>query len=109
MKKRFSTTIDKAKTMTLWWEGIAIKDFGVRTGFTVRTIKRVNLANRNLPESSIRIRKKGSGSPKKTSKSTDRLLKCTVLKNPMMTAKEIKEVMALELGNVSVYTIQHRL
>jgi hypothetical protein len=27
----------------------------------------------------------------------------------MMTAKEIKEVMALELGNVSVRTIQHCL
>ncbi len=43
------------------------------------------------------------------SQSNERLLKCTALKNPMMNAKEIKEVMFLELGNVSVRTIEHRL
>jgi hypothetical protein len=106
MKKNCSTTMDKVKIMTLWREGIAKKDIGVHTGFPVRSIQRVILANRNLPEWSIPIRKKGSGRPKKTSKSTDRLLKSTVLNNPMMTAKEIKEVMFLELGNVSVHTSQ---
>ncbi len=65
--------------------------------------------NPDLPESSIPIKKKGSGRPKKTSNSTDRLLKCIVIKNPITTAKEIKEVMALELGNVSVHTIQNCL
>jgi hypothetical protein len=43
------------------------------------------------------------------SKSTDRLLKCTVLKNPMMTVKEIKKAMFLKLGNISVHNIQHHL
>jgi hypothetical protein len=90
-------------------ERIARKDISVRSGFPVRTIQRVILANRDLPESIIPIRKKGSVRPKKAFKSTDRLLKRIVIKNPVMTAQEIKEVMALELGNVSVRTIQHHL
>ncbi len=75
----------------------------------MKTVLRVILANRDLPESSILIRKKGSRRPKKMSQSTNRLLKCTALKNPMMAAKEIKEVMFLELGNVLVRTIEHHL
>ncbi len=90
-------------------ERIARKDNAVHTGFPVRNVQRVILANCDLPESSIPIRKKGSVRPKKTFKSTDRLLKRTVIKNPVMTAKEIKEVMALKLVNVSVRAIQHHL
>jgi hypothetical protein len=44
--------------MTLRREGIARKEIAVHTGFPVRTVQRVILANRDLPESSIPIRKK---------------------------------------------------
>jgi hypothetical protein len=51
--------------MTLWREGIARKDIAVHTGFPVRTVQRVILANRDLPESSIPIRKKVLEGPKR--------------------------------------------
>ncbi len=107
--KKFATTIDKVKIMTLWREGMSRKDISIHTIVPLRTVQRVILANRNLPETSVPVRKPGFGRPKKTSAATDRILKRTILKYPMMTAKELKEELAQELQNVSVHTIQHRL
>jgi transposase len=109
MVKKFATTIDKVKIMTLWREGMSRKDISIHTIVPLRTGQRVILANHNLPETSVLVRNVGSGRPKKTSAATDRILKHTITKYPMMTAKELKEELAQELQNVSIRTIQHRI
>ncbi len=48
--------------------------------------------------------KKGSGRPRKTNKLTDKLLKCEVLANPTITAKEIKSNYHNLLSDVSEWT-----
>jgi hypothetical protein len=54
------------KIMTLWREGMSRKDISIRTVVPLRTVQRVILANHNLPENSVPVRKPGSGRPKKT-------------------------------------------
>ena len=54
-------------------------------------------------------RKSGSGTPKKTSPRTDKLLKREVLLYPSISAVELKNMYSELLQNVSTRTIRHRL
>ena len=99
----------KESTMALFRSGEKNKTISVNLNIPLRTVQRVVKENHNIPVGTPVIMKKSPGRPKKTSKTTERLLKNTVMKEPTITAKELKDQIQGPLQNVSVRTIQHRL
>lgn len=101
--------VEKSRILTLVEEKVSLRKIASRTGRHFATIKRLNAAARSAPDCEIPLRKHGSGRPRKTSADTDELLRKEVLKNPKITAGQLKKMHPQLLRDVSQRTIQHRL
>jgi hypothetical protein len=83
MRRKYTSLNDKLKIMTLWKEGMANHYIADTVKLPLRTVQRVVKENWNLPAGTPVAFKK-SGRPKKTSPSTDRMLKLRVLSRPSL-------------------------
>ena len=99
------------KAQILAWkaENVSTYEISRRTGRGESSIRCLIVAARDLPPNTVSLRKKCCGRPKKTCKTTDRLLKRKVMKDPRITANELKIKHRLLLGEVAEWTIQDRL
>ena len=81
----------KEAVMALFRAGQPNKAISENLSLPLRTVQRCVKQNRDVPSGTPLIMKKSPGRPRKTSKVTDRLLKNTVMKDPNITAKELKD------------------
>ena len=100
---------EKARNLAWKYENVPTKEIARRTGRGESTIRRLISTARGLPSNVVPPRKPASGRPRKTSAVTDALLRREVLKNPKITAGELKKIHPQLLRNVSERTTQHRL
>ena len=103
---KMMSMVAKTRTLTLLDQGVLQKDIAKEVNVDVQTIyKRAEGLSKGVtPE-----RKKGSGRPRKTSLKTDNFLCRELMKNPRVTASELKKKHPKLLQDVSICTIQHRL
>ncbi|KAG7159582.1 hypothetical protein Hamer_G004234 [Homarus americanus] len=103
------TREEKVRILTLIEEKVPVNEIVRRTGRNKATIHRLKAVARDLPPASVPPAKPRSGRLRKTSKTTDALLRREVLKTPHITAAELQRNHPDVLGNVAQRTIQHRL
>lgn len=109
MVSKVTTNQEKARILALHEEKVSIVEICRRTGRSKSTILRLISAARNLSPGEIPVHKPLPGQPRKTSKATDHLLKRAVLKNPRITAVELKSMYPSLLGKMSLRGIRNRL
>ena len=90
-------------------ENVSTKEISSRTGRGESTIRCLVATARGLPPNVVPPRKPVPGKPRKTSKCTDNILRREKLKNPEITAGELKISHPTLLQGVSERTIQHQL
>ena len=100
---------EKSKVMALVGEGLSNRAIARRIGRSESTIRYLKTAVATQGTGAVPARKKGTGMKRKTHPRTDIMLAREVKKDPFVTAKELKEMHANVLRDVSVRTIQHRL
>lgn len=103
------SAVEKARIIAWRDENVTIKDICARSARGKTSVMKVLSEAKGLPPGGLPVRKPRSGRPRSTSKGTDKLIKREVLKNPRLTAAELKNIHPDVLRNVSVRTIQHRL
>ncbi|KAK4317377.1 hypothetical protein Pmani_011539 [Petrolisthes manimaculis] len=103
------TMEEKGKVMVLAGVGLSNREIGRRLRRSETAIRRVKQAAATLGTGGTPQRKKGTGRKRKTDTRTDKMLERQVKKDPFVTAKELKEMYADLLGEVSVRTVQIRL
>ncbi|KAG7153811.1 Transposable element Tc1 transposase-like 6 [Homarus americanus] len=103
------TREEKVRILTLIEEKVPVNEIVRRTGRNKATIHRLKAVACELPPASVPPAKPRSGRPRKTSKTTDALLRREVLKTPHITAAELQRNHPDVLGNVAPRIIQHRL
>ena len=103
------TMQEKTMALTLAGEGLSNREISRRLGRSEGAVRYVKRAAAALGTDATPERKEGTGRKKKTHPRTDKLLEREVKKDPFVTAKELKNMHADVLGEVSVRTIQHRL
>lgn len=109
MTRKPLTDAEKGRILGLREEKVPIKEICKRTRRAKSTIMSLLAKARTLPPNEIPAHKPRLGVKRKTSKTTDRLLKNAVMKNPRITARQLKEMYPDLLKNVTERTIQHRL
>ena len=100
---------DIIRILTLHREGKSYTQIGNAVGRHRETVKRWILRDSECKKIVTPTRKEGSGRARKTSRTTDRLLRRVVLNKPSISARELKQKLPNILENVSIRTIQHRL
>ncbi|KAL7645191.1 UNVERIFIED_CONTAM: hypothetical protein RMT77_003576 [Armadillidium vulgare] len=98
---------EKTRCLTLLEEGKSVID--VATDMKVSRQSIYNLKTQGLSSRNVPPRKPGSGGKRKTSMSTDQLLKREVMSDPCITAAQLKRKHPELLNDISTRTIQHRL
>ncbi len=93
----------------LWREKTKTKVIAEHLGITIRTVKKTIKRFRDVPEDVKLVRKAGSGRPKKKGGQVAKALRRSVINNPTITAKELKQELPELLSGLSVRTIQRRL
>lgn len=100
---------EKARILSWIDEKIPIKEICLRSRRSERTIFRLKNASRDVPKFTVPSHKPIPGRPRLTSKETDKLLRREVLKNPRLTASELKSCYPILLEKPSIRTLRHRL
>ena len=100
---------EKARIIAWREENVSIKKICRRSGRNKATVMRLLAAARGLPPNIVPEHKIIAGRPRKTTEATDKLLKREVMKNPRVTAGQLKSDHPEVLENVSIRTLQHRL
>lgn len=103
------STEEKARILAWKAENVSTKEISRFAGRGESTIRRLVATARDLPPNVVPPRKPVPGRPRKTSKATDNLLRRESLKDPEITAGELKRSHPNLLQGVSERTIQHRL
>lgn len=101
--------LDKSAVLALVQEGFSNRQIARKTERSEKSVRRVKRAASALGAGVTPEMKKGTGTKRKTNARTDTILQRGVIKDPYITAKEIKEVYATVVGDVSVRTIKERL
>lgn len=109
MPGKYCSGEEKVRIIAWRQEHVPIKTISQRSGRSKPTVMRILAAASGLPPNTVPMHKYGGGRRKKTSNTTDTLLKRELYKNPRLTASELKAMHPDLLGDVSVRTIQHRL
>lgn len=109
MAGNYLTASEKACILAWKYDNVSNKEIARRSGRSLATIKRLVAASRGLHPNAVLLNKPKSGRPRKTSKTTDNLLKREVMKQPTITSSEIKKANPKVLGHVSQRTIRRRL
>lgn len=99
---------EKGAILALFREGLSKREVARRTRRSAKCVRNVIKAT-SAHGGVIQKRKQGSGRKRKTGQRTDMLLRREVLKNPFITAKELKGMHRDVLGDVAVRTLQQRL
>lgn len=102
------TESEKARILAYHEENVSVKEICRRTGKGKTAVYNLISRAKNLPRNEVPPRKSVPGRPRKTSPTTDKLIKRAVLKNPKITAKQLKQAYPSILHNVAERTIQHR-
>ena len=108
MPGKFLSDVEKAQILTMMKENVPFVEIARRTQRGLATI-RLKSAALAQPCRTIPKNKPITGRPRKTSKATDTLMRRELLKNPRLTASELKKAHPSLLGEVSLRTIQDRL
>lgn len=93
---------EKSKVLSLIGEGLSSSEVARRIGRLERAVRYVRKAAATLGTGTTPGRKVGTGR-RKTHPGTDSVLEQEVKKDLFITAKELKEIHANVLGNVSPY------
>ena len=88
--------------------GEPLRDICARFNRAKATILRLLKRAKHMPLDYVPPPKHASGRPRKLGKGMLRLMKLSLLKNPWLTAAEIKNMYPKELKEVSIRTIQRR-
>jgi len=102
------TDQEKARILAFHEENVPVKEICRRTGKGKTAVYSLISRAKNLPPNEVPPRQSVPGRPRKTSPTTDKLIKRAVLKNPKITARQLKLAYPSILGNVAERTIQHR-
>jgi len=107
-EKRFS--LEELTSIKCWIQcGVKTKEMAARLGRSERGVRRQVSRLKSLPPNASPLPPKAStGRPTATSKTQDERLRRYVLRNPLKSARELKNEVP-GWSNVSVRTIQHRL
>jgi transposase len=107
-EKRF--TLEELTSIKCWLQcGVKTKEMAARLGRSERGVRRQVSRLKSLPPNASPLPPKAStGRPTATSKTQDERLRRYVLRNPLKSARELKNEVP-GWSNVSVRTIQHRL
>lgn len=109
MVGKYLSTEEKSRVLALREENVTQKEIARRTGRSLTAIKDLLRRARDLPDGGVPLHKNIPGRPRKTSTTTDRLLKRKVTIKPAITSSELKKELSIPLQNVSERTIRHRL
>ena len=109
MPGKYTSSEEKARILAWRQEKVPIKEICARSGRAKSTIMKLLASSKGLPVNTVPKHKFGGGRRKKTSNTTDKLIKREVEKNPRLTALELKNMHPKLMENVAVRTIQHRL
>ena len=102
------TTEEKARILALHEENVGWKEICDRTGRGKSAVFELLREAKTLPPGCIPPTKSVSGRPRKTSAVTDKLIRREVIKNPRITARELKAAHPDLLRDVAVRTLQER-
>lgn len=109
MPHTYLTQEEKARILAWRQEKVKIKEIVRRSGRAKSTVMALLAAASGLPPDVCPQYKPIPGRPRKTTKGTDNLLRREVLKNPRLTASQLKESHPKLLAKVSARTVRHRL
>ena len=82
---------EKTRALTLLERGMSVLHVAAKFKVTRKVVYNLKKATAKLPPGTVPPRKPGSGTPRKTSKWTDKILKREVLGEPAITASELKK------------------
>lgn len=105
MPRKHMNDIERAKAIAWSQERVSQADIAKRLKVGKRTIERLIAKHKQGPEESIPRRKKGSGRPKKITKGEIKKIKKAIEENPMLTSKEIKTKLKLQISPRSIRRI----
>ena len=105
MPRKHINDIERAQTIAWSQEKVSQADIAKRLNGGKRSIGRLIARHKQRPEESIPRRKKGSGRPKKITKGERQKIKKIIEKNPMLTNKEIKTKLKLQISLRSIRRI----
>ena len=105
MPRKHMNDIERAKAIAWSQERVSQADIAKRLKVGKRTIERLIARHREKPEESIPRRKKGSGRPRKISAGEIKKIEKAIEKNPMLSSKEIKTKLNLQISLRSIRRI----
>ena len=99
---------ERVRVIECWKQGDPLREISARFNRSKSTIYRLLRRAKALPDGAVPDPIKASGRPRKLTKGLLRLIKLQLLKNPWLTAAEIKNFYEKELKDVSIRSIQRR-
>lgn len=108
MERKKLTIEEKTRALLLAERGNTVVNIACKTGISRQAVYDLHHAAATLPPSAVPGKKKGTGTKKKTSPKTDKVLQHEVLANPSVTDSELKNKSPDLLKDVIIQTIQYR-
>lgn len=108
MRKKRLNQEEKARILALHEANVGWREISERTGRSKSAIFALLQRAKKLPAGTVPPPTPVPGRPRKTTPTTDKLIRREIIKNPRMTALELKKAHPDLLGNVAVRTIQER-